>query len=79
VQLDRMFVINVDEGERARIISITLVIVVLFSSPFGAIAGRLSEIDRILPFILNMVLFVIGMVLVWLAARYARNNRVVTV
>jgi predicted MFS family arabinose efflux permease len=79
VQLDRMFVINVDEAERARIISITLVIVVLFSSPFGAIAGRLSEVDRTLPFILNMVLFVIGMVLVWLAARYARKHRVVTV
>lgn len=79
VQLDRMFVINVDETERARIISITLVIVVLFSSPFGAIAGRLSEIDRTLPFILNMALFIIGMVLVWLSARYARKNRVVSV
>ncbi len=78
VQLDRMFVINVDEGERARIISITLVIVVLFSSPFGAIAGKLSEFDRILPFILNIFLFAIGIVLVWLAARYARKNPVVT-
>ena len=75
VQVDRMFVLNVDETERARIIAITMVIVVLLSTPFGAIAGKLSEINRILPFILNMVLFVIGMVLVWQAARSARNLR----
>jgi len=71
VQLDRLFVINVDEAERARIISITLVIVVLFTTPFGAIAGKLSEINRVLPFIMNIGFFVIGMALVWLASRHA--------
>jgi hypothetical protein len=55
------------------------VIVVLVSSPFGAIAGKMSEFNRILPFILNIFLFAIGIVLVWLAARYARKNPVVSV
>ena len=75
VQIDRMFALNVDEAERARIVSITLMIVVLLTSPFGWIAGRMSEANRVLPFLFNIGLFVIGMVLVWLADRSARKAR----
>jgi MFS family permease len=75
VQLDRMVAINFDEEERARVMSIAMVIVVLFSSPSGFIAGRLSEINRVLPFLLNIGLFAIGMVLVWQAARVAQKAR----
>ncbi len=71
VQLDRMFALNVDENERARIVSITLVIVVLLTSPFGWIAGKMSEVDRVLPFAFNIALFLVAMVLVWRAARAA--------
>jgi DHA1 family tetracycline resistance protein-like MFS transporter len=74
VQVDRMFVLNVDEAERARIMAIVMVIVVGLSAPFGYIAGKLSEIDRVFPFMLNIVLFSIGLVLVWLADRHAREN-----
>lgn len=73
VQLDRLVATSINEAERARVMSITMVIVVGFSSPSGYIAGRLSEIDRVLPFIVNLGLFVVGMVLVWQAARVAKK------
>jgi hypothetical protein len=38
-------------------------------SPFGWIAGQLSALDRSLPFALNMSLFAIGIVLVWVIGR----------
>lgn len=75
VQLDRMFALNVDPAERARIIAITLMIVVLLTSPFGWIAGKMSEVNRTLPFLFNVILFGVGMALVWLADRSARNIR----
>jgi MFS family permease len=74
VQVDRMFAVNVNEAERARIISITLMVVVLITSPFGWIAGRMSEINRVLPFLFNILLFAIAMVLVWQADRIAQRK-----
>jgi MFS family permease len=65
--MDSMIVINVDPQERARIMAILYVIVIIFTTPFGWIAGQLSEINRLLPFILNIVLFIIGAVLVYVA------------
>jgi MFS family permease len=67
--LDKMVVISVDPKERARILAILYVIVILFTSPFGWIGGRLSEVNRALPFILNIILFVVAGVLVILNAR----------
>jgi MFS family permease len=74
VQVDRMFVVNVDESERARIMAIVMVIVVALTSPFGYIAGKLSEVNRVLPFVFNVCLFACGSVLVWMAARSARRT-----
>jgi hypothetical protein len=45
------------------------VALIVLISPFGWIAGQLSALDRSLPFALNMGLFAIGMVLVWLIGR----------
>ena len=45
------------------------VALIVLISPFGWIAGQLSAIDRALPFALNMVLFVIGILLVWVIGR----------
>jgi hypothetical protein len=45
------------------------VVVILLTSPFGWIAGQLSEINRLFPFLLNMGFFLLGMGLVWLAWR----------
>jgi DHA1 family tetracycline resistance protein-like MFS transporter len=60
--------INVDPQERARIMAILSVLVITLTSPFGWIAGRLSEANRVLPFVLNIAIFAIGFLLVPLAA-----------
>lgn len=66
--LDSMQVIMVDPKERARIIAILYVIVIALTSPFGWIAGILSSINRSLPFIMNIVLLVLGAVLTYFAS-----------
>jgi hypothetical protein len=68
-QIDRMIVVTTDAQERARIMALLFLVVIVFTSPFGWIAGRLSEINRTLPFLLNIGLYVIGAALVFLAAR----------
>ena len=66
--LGSMITLNVDPQERARIMAIISVVVISLTSPFGWIAGRLSEANRILPFVLNIALFAIGFLLVPVAA-----------
>jgi MFS family permease len=68
--MDALTIISIDNAERARINSILAAVVILLTSPFGWIAGQLSEINRVLPFALNISLFVVGMALVWLAWRW---------
>jgi MFS family permease len=65
--VDRMTVLTVNARERARIQSILYVGIILLTSPFGWIAGTLSEIDRTWPFILNIVLFAAGAALAYVA------------
>jgi MFS family permease len=72
-QVDRMAVVTVEAKERARIMAIVYVVVILCTTPFGWIAGTLSEINRNLPFILNLVLFAIGILLTFFAARRPAN------
>lgn len=74
VQLDRMLVIDVDPQERARILAIIYVIVIVMTAPFGWIGGQLSEINKNLPFLLNMGLFAIGALLVYLSSRQERKS-----
>jgi hypothetical protein len=61
--LDQMMVNTIDPKERARIQSIVWVGIITFTSPFGWIAGNLSEINKTWPFILNMVLFAMAALL----------------
>ena len=68
-QIDRMIVVTVNAQERARIMALLFLTVIIVTSPFGWIAGRLSEANRVLPFVLNFGLYTIGAALVWLAAR----------
>jgi MFS family permease len=75
--IDQMIVLTVDAKERARILSILSVGIILLTSPFGWIAGTLSTLDKDLPFLLNITLFVIGTVLAYLAGRSAQNKAVV--
>ena len=67
----------VDPEERARIMAILWVMVLVFTSPFGWITGQLSEIDRRLPFVLIIVLFGIGGLLTYLASRSVNSETAV--
>lgn len=67
--MDRLTVVTVEPRERARIMAIIYVIILAVTSPFGWIAGQLSETHRALPFVLNAALFVLGAGAALLAAR----------
>ena len=73
--LDSMQVIMVDPKERARIIAILYVIVIAFTSPFGYIAGNLSAIDRRLPFIMNIALLILGVILTYFASTVSKKRK----
>jgi MFS family permease len=68
-QVDRMVAVSIDPHERARILAIIYMIVVVFTTPFGWIAGALSQINRVLPFLINMTFFATGGLLAFLASR----------
>jgi MFS family permease len=69
--VDRMTVLTIEPKERARILSIIFVGVILFSSPFGWIAGTLSGINKDLPFLLNIALFIVGAILANVAGQFS--------
>jgi hypothetical protein len=73
--MDSLVIISIAPEERARINAILASVVILFTSPFGWIAGQLSEANRIFPFILNICFFLVGIGLVLLAWRL-RTRRV---
>jgi len=50
---------NVDEKERARIMSLLTVIMLGISSPFGVVIGHLSGVNRQIPFIICVGLFIL--------------------
>jgi Na+/melibiose symporter-like transporter len=67
---ESLLAVALDSHERARISAVVYTAMLVFTSPFGWIAGQLSAMDRSLPFVLNMGLFVVGAVLVWLVGRW---------
>jgi DHA1 family tetracycline resistance protein-like MFS transporter len=72
--LDQMIVLTVHAQERARILSILSVGVILFTSPFGWIAGNLSTANKNFPFFLNIALFLIGAALAYRAGQVAQKR-----
>lgn len=72
--LDKLVVLVIDPKERARIMAISYVIMILFTSPFGWIAGQMSQANRILPFVLNIALYGLGGLLTFMAARIVRET-----
>jgi hypothetical protein len=72
--LDKLVVVAVDAKERARIMALIYVVVITCTSPFGWIAGQVSEVNRTLPFVLNIALFAIGGMLVFMTGRLAHNE-----
>jgi MFS family permease len=74
--VDQLAVLTIEPKERARIQSILSVGVILLTSPFGWIAGVLSGVEKSLPFMLNVALFVCGAALAYLAGQ-ASQKRIV--
>jgi len=68
-QVDRMIAVSLDAKERARIMAIIYMLVIVFTTPFGWIAGALSQINRVLPFLMNIAFFAAGALLAYLAAK----------
>lgn len=77
--IDRMTVLTIDAKERARILSMLYVVIIVFTAPFGSLAGNLSTVNRDLPFVLNMGLFLLGALLAYLAGRTAEKQSAVAV
>jgi hypothetical protein len=71
--LDKLVVLVVDPQERARIMGLLFVLVILLTTPFGWIGGQLSKINRALPFVLLIGLFLIGTALTLVTGRLAGN------
>ncbi len=61
---DSLMTIFVSEEERARTLGLMFVITLAFTAPFGAIIGKLSEINMRLPFILNIGIYTCILLLV---------------
>ena len=55
---------SVDPAERARIVALLTAFMIGFSSPFGYVVGLLSSIDRRLPFVLSIILYLMAMVVI---------------
>lgn len=77
--VDKMLVLTVDPKERARILSIVYVGIIILTSPFGWIAGTLSSLNKNLPFFLNIALFSLGALLTYLAGNYQPPAEAATV
>ena len=56
---DSLLVTYIDVRERARMLSLVYVVMIGFTSPFGWLAGLLSEYNRRLPFFLNIIIYLI--------------------
>jgi MFS family permease len=69
--LDKLIATTVAPQERARIMAVLYLIMLAFTSPFGWIAGQASQINRSLPFVINIVLFTVGALLAFVASRRA--------
>ncbi len=61
---DTIAALFIEPSQRAKIFGVIAVVMLSVSAPFGIIAGRLSEINRRLPFAMNMVFFLIALIIV---------------
>jgi MFS family permease len=69
--IERTVALTAEPQERARIISLVYLLVIVCTAPFGWIAGALSSVNRSLPFLLTISLFAVGCLLVYLSSRPA--------
>jgi len=72
---DAMVYNNVDPAERARIRAMMMAIMLGVASPFAILAGQLSELNRRIPFIASLGLFVIvGVIVMFERLDVLRNS-----
>ncbi len=71
---ESLVAIHVDHTERSGIMALLQTTVMLISVPFGYIGGVLSDISRILPFILSIVLLLLGILVTALFYHTSSNN-----
>lgn len=67
--LSKLIAVTVAPKERAQINTLLYLAVMVCTSPFGVIAGKMSELNYNLPFVLNILLALIGIVLAFWASR----------
>jgi MFS family permease len=60
---ESLVALHVDEAERSRVMAVQRTAVMLASAPFGWIAGWLSGMDRVYPFVLTSALLLAGLLL----------------
>jgi len=61
---ESLVAIHVNPNERARIMAINHMLIMLLTAPFGWIAGILSDISKNLPFVLNLFMLIVGVTLI---------------
>jgi MFS family permease len=60
---ESLIALHVNPGERARIMAIRFMFMMIAVAPFGWIGGALSDISRNMPFVLNIIILAIGIVI----------------
>jgi len=73
---DSIMVLLIEERERARIISVVTMATFAINIPFSYLSGYLSDINRRLPFILNVALFAAVFLLITLSRILSAKNMV---
>ena len=76
-RLDTMVTNAITPEERARIRSLFNMLILAVSSPFALISGVLSDMDRRLPFVLNLVLFLLMVVVIVFGHSRGKNKHVI--
>lgn len=61
---DALLQLNITAQERARLNALIMASTIALSSPFGYLAGWLSSLDRRLPFVFTLLLFVAAMLII---------------
>ena len=72
---ESMMSIAIPGKERARVNSLITAMILLISIPIGAIAGQLSQHNRILPLVLNIFLLIAEMLMVIIITHRSRMTR----
>ncbi|MDR3086198.1 MAG: MFS transporter [Christensenellaceae bacterium] len=70
---DSLVALFVDPEERARMMGLLTVIMLVCSTPFGWIGGQLSALNRMLPFALNLLLY-LGCALLILGSKAVKKQ-----